>query len=198
MARTTRTFVAIPIPDNLGAKVGRLQSQLAAQVPDVRWASSGDFHLTLAFLGDVDDTDLNNVCRVVAEVSRGVESFELRIEGFGVFPDAERPRTLWTGLVGPGLEPLGRLRTAIADALTHLKYPPDKQFHPHVTLGRLKSGRTAAPNLTPLLNHYRTWSAGSFRIAEIATFASTLTSEGPVYARLGTAPLAGGKPRPSD
>jgi 2'-5' RNA ligase len=107
MAKTTRTFVAISIPENLGAKLGRLQSQLAAQIPGVRWASSGEFHLTLAFLGDVDDTDLNDVCRAVAEVSKDVEPFDLRIESFGVFPDAVRPRTLWTGLIGPGLEPPG-------------------------------------------------------------------------------------------
>ncbi len=198
MARPTRTFIAVPVPENLGAKLTRLQSLLAPEVSEVRWVSTPPFHLTLAFLGDVDETDLNDVCRAVAEATKSLDPFDLRIEGIGAFPDLQRPRALWTGLVGPGLEPLAVLRASIAGAVTRLNYPPDKQFHPHVTLGRLKPGRTAVRDLTPLVKHYRTWSAGSFRLTEAVTYASTLTQDGPVYATLGTAPLRGGKPRPTD
>ena len=69
----------------------------------------------------------------------------------------------------------------------------DTRFHPHVTLGRVKAGRGPAPDLTPIVNHYKTWSAGAFTVVEAVTFASTLTPDGPIYAPLGRAPLAGRK-----
>lgn len=198
MARTTRTFVAVVIPDNLGPKLARLQALLAPDVPGARWVDPAQFHVTLAFLGDVDDTDLNAVCKAVAEVASGFAPMELRLEGLGTFPDPRRPRNLWVGMTGPGVEPLGAFQKKLAAAVRRAGYPPDdKHFHPHVTLGRLKPGRGPSPDLTPQINHYRTWSAGSFEAPEAVTFASTLTPEGPVYAPLGRAPFRGGKPATS-
>ena len=69
MARTTRTFIALPVPSALGEKLTRLQGLLAPKVPAARWSSSPPFHMTLAFLGDVPDNDLNTVCKAVAEAS---------------------------------------------------------------------------------------------------------------------------------
>ncbi|HMB08713.1 MAG TPA: RNA 2',3'-cyclic phosphodiesterase, partial [Isosphaeraceae bacterium] len=162
------------------------------EVPGVRWVTARPFHLTLAFLGDVADTDLNAVCRGVAEAAAGFAPFELRLEGLGVFPDPTRPRTFWVGITGPGLDTLAALQKKIARAVADAGYPPDdNKFHPHVTLGRLKPGRGPAPDVGPLLRHYRGWSAGSFRVAEAATYASTLSPDGPLYAPLGTAPLGG-------
>ena len=192
MAQRTRTFDAVAVAEAHGEKLARLPERLAPEVPGVRWVSARPFHLTLAFLGDVDDTELNAVCRTVAEAAAGFAPFELRLEGLGVFPNPMRPRTLWVGLTGPGLDTLAALQTKIARAVADAGYPPDDtKFHPHVTLGRLKPGRGSAPDVGPLLKHYRGWSAGSFRVAEAATHASTLTSDGPLYVPLGTAPLSG-------
>ena len=69
MARTTRTFIALAVPSALGEKLTRLQGLLAPKVPAARWSSSPPFHMTLAFLGDVHDTDLHKVCKAVAEAS---------------------------------------------------------------------------------------------------------------------------------
>ena len=85
--RTTRTFVAIPVPDSLGSKLTRLQTLLAPDLPGVRWSVVSPFHLTLAFLGDVADTELNKVCRTVEEVAADFPPFDLRLEGLGVFPN---------------------------------------------------------------------------------------------------------------
>jgi 2'-5' RNA ligase len=96
--------------------------------------------------------------------------------------------------MGPGVESLSALQKKVAQAVARAGYPPDdSRFHPHTTLGRVKSGRGPAPDLTPLLNHYRTWSAGSFTASECVTFASTLSPDGPVYAPLVRAPLEGRK-----
>src|SRR4051812_2054458 len=117
MPRTTRTFVAVAVPDALGEKLTRLQQQLAADVPAVRWSAIPPFHVTLAFLGDVDDTALNDVCRAVAEAARPSPPFELRLEALGAFPNANRPRVLWAGVAGPGLEMLQALQRDVAGAV---------------------------------------------------------------------------------
>jgi len=194
--RTTRTFVAIPVPETLAAKLTRLQSLLAPDLAAVRWSMIPPFHLTMAFLGDVSDTDLNQVCRTVEETVAALPSFELRIEGLGVFPNPAKARVIWVGVTGPGLEIVNEMRALLAPALAATGYPCDEEFTPHITLGRLKRKRDEPVDLLPLLNHYRTWSAGSFRVPELVTFASTLTSEGPAYAPLARAVLQGRRNRP--
>src|SRR3712207_4852247 len=103
MARTTRTFVAIAVPGDRAANLGRLQALIAPEMPGARWVAPTHFHATPAFLGDVPDTDLDVVCRAVAEASVGFDPFELRLEALGVFPNPTRPRVVWVGLGGPGL-----------------------------------------------------------------------------------------------
>lgn len=193
MAKTTRTFIALPVPAPLGEKLKRLQSLLAPEVPAARWTSTEPFHMTLAFLGDVPDNDLNTVCKAAAEASLPFSSFELRLEGVGAFPNPARPRVLWAGLTAADLAPLLELQKAIVKAVTRVGYRPDDQrFTPHVTLGRIRADRRAqdSPNLTNLLPRYLTWSAGTFVVSEVLTFASTLTPEGPVYAQLARSPLS--------
>jgi RNA 2',3'-cyclic 3'-phosphodiesterase len=194
MAKTTRTFIALPVPSVLGEKLTRLQSLLAPKIPAARWSSAPPFHMTLAFLGDVPDNDLNTVCKAVADASLPFSSCELRLEGVGAFPTAARPRVLWAGLTAADLSPLFELQKAIVKRVTEAGYRPDDQrFNPHVTLGRIRSDRRGQDplNLTTILQPYLTWSAGTFRVGEVITFASTLTPEGPAYAQLARAPLSG-------
>ncbi|MBV8381866.1 MAG: RNA 2',3'-cyclic phosphodiesterase [Planctomycetaceae bacterium] len=194
MPDSTRTFVAIALPDAVGQRLTKLQSQLAPDLPGVRWTATPPFHVTLAFLGDVEDADLNAVCRGVADASAGFAPLDLRVEGVGAFPDPARPRILWAGLTGPGLEPLAAHQKAVLKAVAAAGYRvSDTRFHPHVTLGRVRPGRGPAPNLSPIVNRYKTWSAGAFTVVEAITFASTLSPDGPIYAPLGRAPLAGRK-----
>jgi 2'-5' RNA ligase len=196
MARTTRTFIAVAVPEPLGQKLTRLQTLLAPELPGARWVETLPFHLTLVFLGDVADTDLNDVCDATTGALSALPSFDLRLEGLGAFPDPVRPRVVWVGATGPGVAPLEALQQKVANAVREAGYPPDDRFHPHVTLGRLRLGRGVSPDLTSLVKHYRTWSPGSFTVAEAVVFASTVTAEGPHYAALGRVPLKERKPGP--
>ncbi len=194
MAKTTRTFIALPVPAPLGEKLTRLQGLLAPKVPTARWTSTLPFHMTLAFLGDVQDNDLNTICKAVAEACLPFSSCELRLESVGAFPNPARPRVLWAGLTAADLAPLFDLQKAIVKKVTAAGYRPDDQrFTPHVTLGRIRPERRGqAPlDLTTILQPYLTWSAGTFRCGEVVTFASTLTPAGPAYAQLARAPLSG-------
>lgn len=194
--QTTRTFIAIDMPAPLAARLDRLQAELAAQVTGIRWPSTGSYHLTLAFLGDVANTDLNEVCRASAAAAAPFAPFALKLEGLGAFPDADRPRTLWAGLTGDALSELGRLRAAVAAACAAAGAPPeDDRFQPHITLGRAQKKGGPPRNFAAVLNRYRSWSAGALTVSQVVTYSSTLTPEGPVYVPLARAPLAARKGR---
>ncbi len=197
MPQTTRTFVAIAVPEPLGQKLVRLQAELEPLIPGCRWSASQPFHTTVAFLGDVRDRDLNEVCKAVeAGVLAGAESgaceaLEVRLQGLGAFPSPAKARVVWAGMTAPSLKPLLDLQQSIVRALARAGYRPDDQrFHPHVTLGRIKSSRSGACDLTDVFERFREWTGGSFTVSEITTFASTPGPGGPAYAPLGRARLA--------
>ncbi len=201
MPSTTRTFVAVAVPETFETKLKRLQQQLGGELAGVKWSSTPPFHVTLAFLGDVDNTDLRAVCAAVAGAVSECVPFDLGLEGVGVFPDPARPRVLWTGVSGAGVAPLKTLHDALAAATAKIGYPADtKRFNPHVTLGRFppERGGSAHPDreriLSNLISHYKTWHAGPFRVSEVVAFSSTFTREGPAYAPLARSPLRTRKP----
>ena len=111
MRETTRTFIAIAIPEPLNRELADLQRTLSSEVAGCRWTSSLPFHATLAFLGDVRNRDLNDLCDSHSPRAPATfEPFEVHLEGLGAFPSASRPRVLWAGLTAPNLEPLLGLR----------------------------------------------------------------------------------------
>lgn len=195
MANSTRTFVAIEIPAGLRDRLARFQKGLDREAPGVRWVDPSQYHLTLAFLGDVLHADLTPICRAVAAAAAGFETFELLLRGLGVFPSPQKPRVLWVGAEGPGLDTLMALQAAVAAAVNDAGYPPDERFHPHITLGRPKPAREDGLDAAPLLARHRDWSTGRFLVTQVVTFSSSLTSEGPVYARMASASLRSRKTR---
>jgi 2'-5' RNA ligase len=189
---TTRTFIAIAVPEPLDRQLTLLQSALASEAAGWRWTSSLPFHATLAFLGDVRNRDLSELGEAVAASAATFDSFELHLEGLGAFPTAARPRVLWAGLNARQPAPLLDLREAIVRAVLQVGYHVDDQkFHPHLTLGRIKPHRGPIGDLTGLVERYRGWSGGHFTVDEVATFASVPGPAGPSYCSLSRAPLAG-------
>lgn len=185
MPKSTRTFIALPVPDPVGRKLAGLQEKLARQIPGVRWVDPAGFHVTLNFLGNVVDTDLHLVCQAVAEVVNAAEVFEASLEGVGAFPDPRRPRVIWAGVKAGG-DSLAGLYNALATALAEIGYRSDEpRFHPHVTIGRIKNDGKSPADLTAVVASNGAWTGGPFRARELIVYASNLGSDGPVYTPLG-------------
>jgi len=193
---SARTFIALPIPLTQRTRLERLQSLLAPDLPGARWVTPDQFHLTLAFLGDVPDIDLAPVCRAVGEAVSRFSKLTLNLQSLGAFPDAERPRTVWVGLAGPDLDAMLALQAAIAEAVAGTGYPAEgERFTPHITIGRLKPSKEGGGDLLKQVAHFRTWSAGNFEVTQVITHASTLAPEGPTYMTLATSSLRTAKRR---
>src|SRR5262245_19666146 len=97
MART-RTFIGIDIGDAIRANATALQKELAKSGAEVKWATPESMHITLLFLGEVEDRELHAVCRAVKESAAGEPPFALRVSGVGAFPTPRRPKVLWAGI----------------------------------------------------------------------------------------------------
>jgi RNA 2',3'-cyclic 3'-phosphodiesterase len=190
MSETTRTFVAIAVPQPLGRELAALQALLATDVSGCRWTENLPFHTTLVFLGDIRNSDGDRLCESINSATGRFEPFELGLEGLGAFPSVRRPRVFWAGVVAPNMKPIIDLRDAVVAAIAEIGYrPADSRFHPHVTLGRFKPGRQGHRDLTRLVGRYCGWSAGRFLVEEVTTFASTLGPSGPIYMPIGRAQL---------
>ena len=141
MPECTRVFIAIAIPEPLERELARLQAELAPDVPGCRWTSALPFHLTLAFLGDVPNSDLSAICQVVAASAASIEPFEIEVKGLGAFPSATRPRVIWAGVTAPNLKPLIDLQESIVNSLARIGHRPDDE--------RFQPSRDARPNQAP-------------------------------------------------
>jgi len=201
MADTTRTFIAVAVPEALSPRLARLRQNMTGEVPSARWVETAPHHVTLGFLGDVAHADLSDVCRVTADAAATFAPFELTLNGLGAFPDPARPRVIWAGVGCEGVEDLRALQAILAKVVGAVGYPGDSRpFRPHVTLAFIdadkgrKGPRVPPPDLTTTLDRRKNWSAGPFLVNEATVFASTLTREGPSYDRIGRAPLRRGKP----
>ncbi len=182
------------LPDAIGQELAGWQRALAPEVPGCRWVETQPLHITLAFLGDVPNRDLNELCLAVAAAAEPFGRFELKVQGLGAFPSPARPRVVWAGITADRPRTTGVLRDAVVRAATQAGYrPDDPRFHPHVTLGRISSDRGRPCDLTEIVRREQGRSAGSFPVVEVVTYASTLGPRGAAYAPLNHARLKGKK-----
>jgi 2'-5' RNA ligase len=186
-----RTFIAVELSPRVMARAGDLIDKLRVSSAQVSWVKTQQMHLTLKFLGDVRDTETPDICRVVAEVAKGFEPFEITFRGAGAFPTNERPRTLWIG-IEDGAEALCELQAAIETALKEqLGFPKDaRRFQPHLTIGRVKHEPPGAEGeLAALLEKHTHFDADLSVIDEVVVFASFLGRSGASHEALGRAEL---------
>jgi RNA 2',3'-cyclic 3'-phosphodiesterase len=167
-----------------------LQRILARAAPEVRWVEEENIHLTLLFLGEVEDRALPALCRAAEDAVADLPAFSLTVASAGCFPNVRRPRTLWVG-IGAGAAEAVAVHDALETPLLELGCyrREERRYTPHVTLGRLKSDPASAKLATALQKH-EAWSAGESEVREIQILSSQLTPRGPAYAVLGRAALA--------
>ncbi|MBM4003144.1 MAG: RNA 2',3'-cyclic phosphodiesterase [Planctomycetes bacterium] len=132
-----RTFVAVELAGGVKKRAESLIKKLQELAADIAWVPTRNMHLTLKFLGNVPDVELNDVCRVVKNAVATVEPFEIVFRGLGAFPNLRQPRTLWLG-VEHGSQEIIELQQAVEQSLQSLRFPKEnRRFLPHLTLGRV-------------------------------------------------------------
>jgi RNA 2',3'-cyclic 3'-phosphodiesterase len=188
MARI-RTFIGVDIGKAIRQRAVALQDALAQAGTQVKWVEPENIHVTLLFLGEVDDREVPNVCRVVGETVSRHQPFSMTIERVGCFPNPRRPRILWIG-VGEGTQELCALHDSLEPPLMDLGCyrREERKYTPHITLGRVRSNGVVQP-LAAALDAKAAWKGGEIDVREILVMSSQLTPQGPIYSILSRAKL---------
>lgn len=181
-----RTFLAINPSAEVLERIEDFQRELRESGADVRWVAPTAMHMTVQFLGEVREEEIPGIERGLVESFRDEAAAEVEFHGSGVFPNLRKPRVLWVGLSGDGLS---RISERAETALSPLGFPPEeREFRPHLTLGRLRSMR-GWDRLLPLLKANGDRRFGTTRVAEIVLYRSDLRPSGAVYTPLARLPL---------
>jgi len=183
-----RTFIAIDLDAPLKDKLTALVRELAPLAPKIRWVQPPGMHLTLKFLGETSDEKAAAISRALETIAAGSPRFILRLRGLGAFPPGRSlPRVIWAGVEGG--RPLAALQKDIEQAAAALGYEPEhREFHPHLTLGRVKfPGRLES--LVQRMEKYREQDFGEMTAVRLTFFRSVLLPGGAEYSILGESNL---------
>lgn len=177
-----RSFIAIELPESVRAALAELQQELKKCGADIRWVRSENIHLTLKFLGDIEEKDVAGILEKIKGTCSSYQSIPVEIAGVGVFPNIRAPRVLWAGVESE--EMLARLHLEMDKGLASLGFKQENRtFAPHLTLGRFKSFKNKAA-LADKLDLHKGDKFGSIEVISISLMKSVLSAAGPKYSRL--------------
>ena len=184
-----RTFIAVDPGKAVRDRLVAFQEKLQREGADVKWVGPENLHVTLLFLGEVDERQVPAVCQTVSTALKEIEPFELSIERTGCFPNMRRPRILWVG-VGKGRQELVAVHDALEKPLLQLGCyrREERGYTPHITLGRIRN-EGAGATLSGVLQKHQAFSAGEGLVTSVHVMSSDLTSEGPLYTVMSRAKL---------
>jgi RNA 2',3'-cyclic 3'-phosphodiesterase len=186
-----RLFVAVALPGHAAGELDSAVAPLRLAWPELRWTGRDAWHLTLAFLGEVDEKVTGELADGLAAAASRHQQLSLALGGAGAFPVADRARVLWTGIQGD-LAGLADLAGAVETGAKEAGVPPTaggRRYEPHLTLARCRAPADVRTLVATLAGFAGTaWTAG-----EIHLIRSRL-QERPRYETLGSWSLATAAP----
>jgi RNA 2',3'-cyclic 3'-phosphodiesterase len=185
-----RLFVAVMPPAPVLAELTAAVAPLKADRPDLRWTSAQTWHLTLTFLGEVNEAVLPDLTTRLGRAAGRHRAQEVAFCGAGAFPRPSKAQVLWVGLRGDDAA-LGALAASVAAGARRAGAPPPdegRRFRPHVTLARCRGPADVRPLVDALAGFAGTaWAADSVRLVR-----SQLGHGTPEYSELESWPLRAG------
>lgn len=172
-----RLFVGLGLPD---AERDTL-SMLERGIPGARWVDADNYHITLRFIGEVPESDADDIHAALSAIR--FARFRISLAGVGHFGKLRKARSLWAGIEPDA--PVRHLHAKVESAIVRAGFPPEeRRFRPHVTLARMK-GETGH-HLANFLSEHGDFRRPAFEVACFHLFRSQLTRSGPVYETLWT------------
>lgn len=189
-----RLFVGIELDEDVKAAVGRVADRLrtslrhAGAEVDARWVETANLHLTLWFIGEVDDERAGRIQEVLRP-QFATPVFEVTVDGLGAFPRSGPPRVFWLN-IARGAESVGRLYGEVRDRLLGLGFEEEKRpYSPHLTIARVKGIRRGSPRVREELSALAA-ACGASRVGAVTLFRSRLSPKGSQYEPLLRVPLS--------
>jgi RNA 2',3'-cyclic 3'-phosphodiesterase len=181
-----RLFVGVDLPGDVKNALSALMERLRAEAPDAKWVPRDNLHLTMSFLGEVDEARAPEIVDALTEAAAGEPGpIDTALEGAGAFPSPRRARVLWVGLRDPDGR-LAALARTVAAGLEPLGFPTEKRpWTSHLTIARFRTPTDATSmggaHVEPM----------AFTVPAITLFRSRLARPAPTYEPLAARPLGG-------
>ena len=193
-----RAFLAVELSEELRGAIAAFQDDLkrrlqqdASKEARISWVQPGSIHLTIKFLGDIEEQLITPLRDTVAEAVRDLPPFVVPVERLGVFPRPQAPRVFWVGPLeewerSEGAQRLAAIQQSIEQACESLGFPREaKSFTPHLTLARIKEGERHAGNAIARSGVMdRAVRLGSLAIDSVVLMKSELRPTGSVYTKI--------------
>jgi 2'-5' RNA ligase len=139
-------------------------------------------HVTIKFLGDIDESRVPDIEAAMRRAVDGVHPFTVRLRGLGAFPSARKARVVWVGM--EGTDPLAGIASRLEAELAAMGFEPERRgFSPHLTLARVRGGGRLE-GLAELIEEHRDADLGSIEIRSIRLKRSILSPAGPSYSTM--------------
>lgn len=182
-----RLFIGVELDDRVKAAAAAIGEGLRREIGhrvDARWVPAGNLHITLWFLGELDESRAEST---IAALNRPFDqtAFDVEISGLGAFPPSGPPRVLWLGVTAGG-DSLARVHAELTTRLEPIGYEPERRaYSAHLTIARVKnvSRGVSAREIRSLLQA-RPAPAGKCRIEAVTLFRSRVSSKGATYESL--------------
>jgi len=180
---TIRAFIAVEIDQPHKQKLSDLITHFKKSDADIKWVTENQMHLTLKFLGNIEQEKTQEISDILKGIADSSNSFDIQFSGIGAFPNLKRPRIVWIG-IEKGSELLKLLNSKIEYGLEKIGFEKEKrEYKTHLTLGRVKSLKNIK-ELTSLIDKTTLGFQDKIKIDKLTLFQSTLTPKGAVYAPL--------------
>ena len=170
-----RLFVGIPLPDVLRDRIEEFCQRLKETGGDFRFVSVENLHLTVCFLGDVEEDQISGVIDKVRLLLAKQGKIKVNLVGAGCFPDKTRINVVWVGLGDGGL--INLIRGVNAGLSVRIEH---EEEIPHLTVARVKSGKRKEM-IREVVEKFKDVDFGSFVVEKIFLYESELEPEGPIY-----------------
>lgn len=175
-----RSFIAIKISEEVLQRIVEVQEILKESGVSVKWVEPKNIHLTLKFLGDTPESQIEDIVRVMQESTEGTSPFQISIARVGAFPNLRYPRVIWVG-VQDVQEALQKIQHRLEQGLHALGFAIEEGvFKPHITLGRVKSEKNKS-NLLRMVETVVNTEFGVLQVNHIHLIRSDLKPTGPEY-----------------
>jgi 2'-5' RNA ligase len=176
-----RAFIAIDLPEALHTALAEAQQNFRSAARDARWTRPEGIHLTVKFLGEISDAQTKQVVEALTQIGP-FEPFSIEVKGFGFFPQAQRPRVFWAGVMAPPA--LTQLAAQVENRMEKIGFArEDRAFSAHLTLARFQVPRPQ-PALEAAIAARADTSLGAFNASEFFLFESKLSPQGAQYRKV--------------
>jgi 2'-5' RNA ligase len=180
-----RSFIAIELEQRIIEELKKIEDNLKSTKADVKWVNPSSLHLTLKFLGGIDEGMIEKIAEKAKQVAKRYASFTLKVSDIGTFPPGRSPRVVWIG-VGEETGRLSQLQDEIEQEMSNLGFEREqRRFTPHLTLGRVRSPK-GREELLKKIEEGKGINLGEFSVKGFHLFRSDLYPQGAVYTKLKT------------